>query len=1111
MGLYSNPYGGGGGRSSRKVYKPEPLGGGSGNLDIDTPDKPNPNAGKFAVDLTNPGKSIVDTAGSVAEFGSNLVGGIAGAIGSLGPDGETASIGQAFEDIGRIPGGIGDFKRPWDADDATAPTLGQAAGMGIGAAYDPIYRAQQGVLERIAEARALDYQKGTGQGRNDLPPDLQRRLDEGESVDVLADELLARGQSVSSDPGAQLAGEIVMDPLNLIAPGVGKGLQAARAASMAVRSADDLAQLGIAQRTIGQMYNAASRGMSAGGQRLVDATLGPSTSGVFHTLGTAPYKTLRADLGRLSVEYAQAFENSFAIGAAQLPRAVIGNQLADEANMLLREFGEDALERLPDNLEATVANRLRAVRTIAPDAIERRSQELLARVAPDFATMPADDLAAMTARKLASITGMSPEDAARLLGPNVDRATARTIHLAAYGKAGDDLARAKARIPRFSTSGIDAGRLTLIAPDTLTVERAERILDGTEPLVDAVERYGILANRFGNKPGYDHGEVRAFIERLTKEGALPSAVRLPTTGAHKLPKSLSAWRAKYADDYELGFAPEDGWKTVTDADGTVVMADPFVTFTSEADPVTMRNPLGRLVDALFRGTTQTAIVQESRQRFVDEIVKHGLPVSPNQARSIHRAILEEAFKRGESPRSLVVDSVVVDGEKVGTIDEIFRRHLTPDEHKAVTQKADPAFLFLRAMEGNWRTVGLTQKLTGAVKSKPVIGKGVVGVAERLFPAAKFRYNTFHQTQELVESPFFNALRGVIDRPVDPDVAKVYRQLVELPELRYLSEAGYVLDLSGGKAVERFVGLNTPIGRAMARFANVAERKSAARIRQVLSEHGESFRDGVQTINPKFWQRMTEAYGTSDPRVIADRFLAERWSIGPGENIDEAMDAFDAATRRAFADDATSQTVWAAWRATFEETSRAAFKTHFFTPQRGWLERTLNHPLLGLYPLSYQAKVASEFARFMLRRPFGLDAPLVGGLAVTRIQQAFLGALAEDPEFRAWAEEHEDAAYFLANLVPGTPASLGFGAPAWLRHVAQDAAAGRDISVATVGRELQDTGSYHFGRPISGPVQMAEGVADLGGIASDIFSTLDRAAAEYDGQFGPPLQGTPLTP
>lgn len=719
------------------------------------------------------------------------------------------------------------------------------------------------------------------------------------------------------------------------------------------------------------------------------------------------------------------------------------------------------------------------------------------RVTPDFAGRTGAALAVESVPKYAATTGMSVEDAARVLGKSVDRQTARTIHLAYYGHAGGELAEIK-RALHGTKAKIDVDRLTVIAPDTLTDELAEQVLDGTIKPFEAVERFSVLGNHFLGKNPSDEA-VFEFIEKI--RDSLPQAVRLPKSGKDKLPPELSDWRVRNADfGYELGFAPKDGWKAIVDEDGNVVMSDPFVHFTTDADPVTMRNPLGRFMDFLMRGTTQTVIVQKSRQRMVDVIADAKLPIAPNQIRAIHKDILDTAASRKETPRGL--SAVFEEGRPI--YEAIFKKHLGPEEWDALTTKYDPTFVVMKAFEGDWDTVGLTQKLTGKAKSlgaegKLPPGRMIATITEFLYPKARFTLRPTFQAQEMIESPVFNAMRGVTSREVPDDLAKAYAQLAEQPEFQYLAQAE-IIGILGEREAARFMGANTPIGRAMGRFTNIQARKEVARVRQVMFEHGEDFREAVRAINPRYWKAMEEAYGTTDPKIIADRFLGERMALASGD--DEAISRLlDEAAFKP--DDQQGEMVLQAFKDSMRQASNRAFRTHFFTPERGWLERTLNHPYLALYPLSYMwGKVLPEFARFLVKRPFGKDFPIAPLVTLERVQQAYLGALADDPEFAKHIEENKDSIYFANLLFPGNPVNLTVNAPAWARHVAEDVQAGREITGRTVVREIADSGAYAF-TPVRDAEQVTKVGEDLGEIAEDIFANLERAAAQYDGQFAAP--------
>lgn len=1121
----------GGGSSGGSTYTPDKLGtttggGGGGSIDLDPEED---GFGKGSIDITDPLGSVADTAGSFAQFGGGLIGGVAGAIGSIGPDGETASIGQLFEDIGRIPGGVGDFQLPYLGDDPNrqAATLSQVPG----AMFEPVYQAQQAIQRQVAGQRVESIRKDGAVPGGELPPDLQHRLEAGESVDAIVEELVARNAGYSSNPVVQFGAEVILDPLNLIAPVVGKGLTAAKMASSAIHVPKAYAAMNLPTRAAGIAYDTAARGLSAGGRAFVDRALGPTTTGAFQYLGAKPYQTFRNGFGKLSPDYAAQLDDAAGVANANLLNAVAVNDVA-----------AGAAGRAFDDLDASIAASMTATRAYAPKELERRAEDLLRDTAPDFLGMSADDLTDFTARAMARITGASYEDALRVVG-KADVKAAQTAHWLRYGKAIDEFGTARESAMLGDVKNIDVERLTLIGEDTLTVERAADLVKAAKGggIYDEAMRYGVIRNHFTGKNPSD-GDILAFIAKLKNEGALHEAVKTPKSGKNKLPGPLSEWQQKWRDDgYILGFAPKDGIKAIRDEDGNVLWSKPFVNVTTRRDPTAIANPLGRFMDATTRGITQGRIVHESRDRLLRIIVEqHKLPVSPNQVRSIHKTILEEAASRKLTPRGLsIIDESPGQGRPSEPVyNAIFRRFLSPAEYDALTTQFDPMYVVMKAFQGNWDTVGLTQKATGQGKVIPIVAR----IAEGLYPKARFTYRPTFQIQEMIESPVFNALRGVTRREVSPELREAYQELLKMPEFKYLEAVEY-LNIAGNAQVTKFMGTNTRLGRAMGRFTNIQARKESRRVQQIFSEHGEEFRDAVNSIDPRAWHAMTEAYGTTDPRAIADAFLTERMRLASGD-IDEAMavidesfdvaghsiqQAYDAgdiargqaenvaegvrrggtaesggamkpnAPKPPWAQSVEGEMVWQAFKDSFRQSSIQAFKTHFFNPRRGWLERTVNHPFLGIYPLSYMwGKVLPEFARFLLVRPFGVNAPLVGAVNLERVQQAYLGALADDPAFSAYMEEHEESIYFANLLFPGNPVNLTANAPRWMRHTSQDIAEGRKVTPQTVVREFADSSTYALAGGVRDVSQFANVLGDFGVISEDLFANLERAAREYDG-------------
>jgi hypothetical protein len=172
--------------------------------------------------------------------------------------------------------------------------------------------------------------------------------------------------------------------------------------------------------------------------------------------------------------------------------------------------------------------------------------------------------------------------------------------------------------------------------------------------------------------------------------------------------------------------------------------------------------------------------------------------------------------------------------------------------------------------------------------------------------------------------------------------------------------------------------------------------------------------------------------------------------------------------------------------------------HFRT-ERSWLERSLNHPYFGMYPLSYTwGHVLPELVEFLVFRPFGVPAPLVALDSVHHIYQAVMEQQAYDPELRKYLADNEPALRAIAFLVPGVPWDLPVNTPLWLRRIAEgvatqnqrmlDGKTNKDGSPARidpgkidVGKIVTDTAGYALN-----PVRGFENVGDsIGGVVSAV--------------------------
>jgi hypothetical protein len=421
----------------------------------------------------------------------------------------------------------------------------------------------------------------------------------------------------------------------------------------------------------------------------------------------------------------------------------------------------------------------------------------------------------------------------------------------------------------------------------------------------------------------------------------------------------------------------------------------------------------------------------------------------------------------------------------------------------------PAWIVNHAFEGNLQTVGLTQKITGAIKTLGTgMGNYPVKIAEGLYPKLKFNWNPMFGTQEVIESPFFNALRGINPwgtGDITKEFETVYNALSKNQITRSVFEAGYATWAAGTEAMAKALGPASRRGQLLdklfpGRVGGLSGFKQKQATLQAFRMMPEEFRSAIAEISPDAWTAMEQAYKTTDAATIAQSFLKERFAMAEGQRaLGFEIDAVKAAGKLP---DAATETALQAYEWALRKASDQAYKTQFFNPSRGWLERTLNHPYLGLYPLSYMwGKVVPEFARFLFAKPFGLNAPMLGYDAAQHVRNTMLLQM-QDPEFAKQMDQNKGAIYLVQLLLPATPENIPVNAPAWSRHLIDAQATGKKFDFAREAASLpQNIGVLRVIPTLEaglGPSLSGALGAISGAVGDRLNSDLDRSAALYDG-------------
>jgi hypothetical protein len=125
--------------------------------------------------------------------------------------------------------------------------------------------------------------------------------------------------------------------------------------------------------------------------------------------------------------------------------------------------------------------------------------------------------------------------------------------------------------------------------------------------------------------------------------------------------------------------------------------------------------------------------------------------------------------------------------------------------------------------------------------------------------------------------------------------------------------------------------------------------------------------------------------------------------------------------------------------TMNDKWRDAYRLHYFNQSRTMLERSINHPMFGLYPASFMwGKVAPELVRFIAQRPFGMKTG-AGLRTLTNVQSAVAMQREYDPAFQKKLDDmgKSSAMTFGGYLLPSLPWDVQAQFPKWATDIANE--------------------------------------------------------------------------
>lgn len=569
--------------------------------------------------------------------------------------------------------------------------------------------------------------------------------------------------------------------------------------------------------------------------------------------------------------------------------------------------------------------------------------------------------------------------------------------------------------------------------------------------------------------------------------------------------------------YRLGLAPEDGLATVkslvTDHHGREKMAEVLTPFSDMIDNVdtnlkgtgefdkaianeTLRpTKLGRVWSSLTREYGSEIIKNNIVERFVTGMVsKTGISV--NASRRIMSRVTSLAAEKGIQPKALFLDKIEVE--------KIFREEMGDAYGRLADSGTNPIKMIIDAAAGDISAAGLTSGFTGRVKA---IFPEITVITDRLYPEARFgRLNPFfnlvlersetkimnviHNVQKEVAIEGLADIRGAYLRKAHLDPRNVNREIndgamnMRARATRSMTAAVEASPTFKERVASRILALKTGGVRAatdglvsregVRNVFSIDSVKAAKEVsRDMMSDQfaAREILDNINRMAPGKLDELASHYGVTSAdqvaeRLIADyllqadpirfaqvvkaegkmaRTLAEKALKEVGINADDAMDV-------------AASTI-AAYETALLRASRAADKAQYFSSHRSWLERSLNHPFLGVYPYSYMTqKAIPGLLKLMFKTPlpkrFGgnVIAPGLGYYTWDKVVEEMNNSINSDRGLISDIVTNDALLYLLTTLLPVTPDGMGFNMPAWIRRgVIQPGISGRDLNAGEIAK------------------------------------------------------------
>lgn len=704
------------------------------------------------------------------------------------------------------------------------------------------------------------------------------------------------------------------------------------------------------------------------------------------------------------------------------------------------------------------------------------------------------------------------------------------IRSARYGQLLSRLAEVRPQLEKISEVG---GRITLISSRSLSTVRATKIAaslvaagdnvaDIKRILDEAIQTYGDIYHSFGKTSITPENVMQVrkeMVSFLTKNQDL-FVQDITSKELGKLgPLGKMLQREVESAGYRLGVAPQDGvigkWALVENRYGQKFATRHYAPF---ADPVSnvfrdttgvgadilkyKRNPVQEVVRAAFDPRYGVISNQKVYNRYVAESSKIGLNAS--EATTVFSAITELADSQQILPRGLAGDLY----RKQGTqLEATINNALTNETIKRVASQMgiqegevwkEVFYNVLSAHNGDLTDLGIPVKFTAGIKMRQ---PRVAAFTDNVFPQVRYGpifAPQFRFGQENTEPIFFRltAGAGVREARIADFPENRLRTMAIIGRNAIVSEVGdaqTIFMVNGEVAAQNILGKSPTFWDTLRGFVKkengISEILTSAKNgllavedRKRRSYEAIMARDvalnAYQVISeefPEILPRFSKLVNKTDPYEIATIFgldmvmrldpVGAQQLIKLGEKV--AIPTMKTAEERAL----LNQTI-EAFKMVVDKEAKRARKAIYFDPDRSFIERSLNHPVLAVYPFSYMVgKVIPEFVRLMVKTPFfarlGGTRPFLGVQAYRQFSDRLYYATQNDDGLIQWIQDNPEAWMFINYFLPYTPTNFGFGLSAGMRkYVVQPGLNGEmaDIPGAILESGYQLARNTMFGFP-----------------------------------------------